>query len=513
MLPRITIVGRPNVGKSSLFNAMTGHRIAIVSDIENTTRDIIEYKVVDHERDISYILADSGGIVEADNETLLSDVRGRVDDAIENSDIIIFVLEYDRVTSFDEHIAQKLRRSGKTVIVVGNKADNSKRAMESYALLELGLGDVIPTSPMQMRGLWDLKDAILRESRALWFETHAEDQSESDGILKLAIIGRPNVGKSSLVNAISGTIRSIVKDMPGTTRDAIDTIIEFQWKELCLIDTAGIRRAGKIGSGNIEEWSVLRAERSIERADVVAVVMDAFEGISHQDEHIVGEAMKEKKGIILVLNKWDKVLAKPDIGKETIMDRYMQYLSKKFDFLSYAPVVFTQAIEGKRIDLILEHAQKIQIERTKRVKTWVFNKFLDQITYDHAPTGNRKSHKPKIYYGSQVDINPPRFVVSVNNADHFHFSYSRYIENKIREFFGFEGTPIDLELRSRKSIFKNKDKDLEEIEDEKSDTDKVFKRNVTKLQERRIKTKKSQENKKKKEEKESKKSMKSKNTL
>lgn len=228
MLPRITIVGRPNVGKSSLFNSLTGHRIAIVSDIENTTRDIIEYKIVDHDNDISYILADSGGIVEADNETLLSDVRGRVDDAIENSDIIIFVLEYDRVTSFDEDIAKKLRRSGKSIIVVGNKADNSKRALESYALLELGLGDVIPTSPMQSRGINELKLAIFTRARELGFSNHAEDDVLDDGVLKLAIIGRPNVGKSSLVNAISGKTRSIVKDMPGTTRDAIDTIVDFQ---------------------------------------------------------------------------------------------------------------------------------------------------------------------------------------------------------------------------------------------------------------------------------------------
>ena len=186
--------------------------------------------------------------------------------------------------------------------------------------------------------------------------------------------------------------------------------------------------------------------------------MDAFEGIAHQDEHIVGEALKAKKGIILVMNKWDKVLAKPGINTETILERYMHYLSKKFDFLSYAPVVFTQAIEGKRIDLILDHTLAIYAERHKRVKTGIFNKFLDQIVYDHAPTGNRKSHKPKIYYGSQVDVNPPRFVISVNNAHQFHFSYTRYIENKIREVFGFEGTPIDIELRSRKSIYKDTDR-------------------------------------------------------
>lgn len=202
----------------------------------------------------------------------------------------------------------------------------------------------------------------------------------------------------------------------------------------------------------------MRAERSIERADIIAIVIDAFEGVTHQDEVIVGKAIEAKKGIILVFNKWDKVLAKPGLNTSTILDRYMNYLSKKFDFLSYAPVVFTQAIEGKRIELVLDHAQKIQVERMKRVKTWVFNKFLAQISYDHAPTGNKKSHKPKIFYGSQVDVNPPRFVISVNNADHFHFSYIRYIENRIRDAFGFEGTPIEVELKSRKSMFKEEKK-------------------------------------------------------
>ena len=491
MLARVTIVGRPNVGKSSLFNALSGHRIAIVSDIENTTRDIIEYKIHDDENDISYILADSGGIVEADNETLLSDVRNRVDEAIESSDLILFVLEYDRVTMFDEDIAKKLRRSNKPVIIIANKADNPKRAMESYTLLELGLGDVIPTSPMQNRGLRDLLAATATTLRGLGFDAKSDAEVEDPDMLKLSIIGRPNVGKSSLVNAISGETRSIVKDMPGTTRDSIDTIVKFNGEEILLIDTAGIRRAGKIGSANIEQWSVLRAERAIDRADVVAVVIDAFEGVTHQDEHIVGEAMKAKKGIILVLNKWDKVLNKPNIGRETILDRYMHYLSKKFDFLSYAPVVFTQAIEGKRIDLVLEHAQKIFAERQKRVKTGVFNKFLDQITYEHAPTGNKKSHKPKIYYGSQVDVNPPRFVISVNNAEHFHFSYTRYIENKIREFFGFEGTPIDLELRSRTSIYKNKDKDADHIEDEKAQSEISFERRQEKKKELKSKGRKS----------------------
>ncbi len=457
MLPRVTIIGRPNVWKSSIFNALSGHRIAIVSDVENTTRDIIEYHIDDEQNAISYILADSGGIVNADNETLLVDVRARADDAIASSDLILLVLEYDKITEFDEFIVKKLRRSKKPVIVVANKVDNAKRALEAFNLLELGIGEVVPVSAIQNRGFADLTTKVATELKSQGF-TYQPNMANDDGLLKLAIIGRPNVGKSSLVNAISGETRSIVKDFPGTTRDAIDTIISFQDEEICLIDTAGIRRAGKIGSGNIEQWSVLRAERSIERSDVVAVVIDSFDGVTHQDEHIVGEAIKAKKGIVIVLNKWDKVLAKPGVNTATILDRYMHYLSKKFDFLSYAPVVFTSAIENRRIDLVLEHAIKIREERQKRVKTAIFNKFLEQITYEHAPTGNRKSHKPKVYYGSQVDVNPPRFVISVNNADHFHFSYVRYIENKIREFFGFEGTPIDIELKSRKSMFKSKEK-------------------------------------------------------
>jgi GTP-binding protein len=456
MLPRITIVGRPNVWKSSIFNAISGHRIAIVSDIENTTRDIIEYHIDDEIGEISYIMADSGGIVQADNETLLADVRARADDAIASSDLILFVLEYDRMTEFDEYIVKKLRRANKPILIVANKADNPKRALEAFQHMSLGLGDVIPVSAVQNRWFVELKAKIAIELKNKWFG-YAPDATY-EGMLKLAIIWRPNVWKSSLVNAISGETRSIVKDFAGTTRDAIDTVITFQEQEICLIDTAGIRRAWKIWSANIEQWSVMRAERSIERADVVAVVIDAYEGIAHQDEHIVGEAMKAKKGIVLVVNKWDKVLAKPGIDSTTILDRYMVYLSKKFDFLSYAPVVFTSAIENRRIDLVLEHAVKIRIEREKRVKTGVFNKFLEQITYDHAPTWNRKSHKPKVYYGSQVDINPPKFLISVNNADHFHFSYIRYIENKIREIFGFEGTPIEIEMRSRKSMFKPKEK-------------------------------------------------------
>ena len=508
MIARITIVGRPNVGKSSLFNVLSGHKIAIVSDIENTTRDIVEYQMHDAENHISYILADSGGITIGSDGEILSDIRNRVQESITRSDLILFVLEYDKLTALDEEIAKLLRRSGKKVIVVANKADNIERMNEAYALAALGFDDFVITSTAHDRGLDILKLAMIHNLKEQGL--NYEEAIYDDGMLKLAIIGRPNVGKSSLINAITGTNRAMVRDMPGTTRDSIDSIVEWNGEKIVLIDTAGIRRSGKIGSANLEQWSVLRSEQSISRADLVAIVIDADEGITSQDKHVVERALEEKKGIILVCNKWDKILARPTVqtleereaqraadkarseeekarkakgrgnklpplpetplkphnrapemsttderfSGSTIMNRYIEYIGHEFDFISYVTPVFTSAVDGKRVDTILDIAFKIRDERNKRVKTGVFNDFLSQIIYQHAPTGNRKAHKPKIYYGSQVDINPPKFMISVNNESHFHFSYKRYIENRIREFFGFSGTPIIVELKGRESIFK-----------------------------------------------------------
>lgn len=508
MIARITIVGRPNVGKSSLFNTLSGHKIAIVSDTENTTRDIVEYQMHDAENRISYILADSGGITIGTDDDILSDIRNRVQESITRSDLILFVLEYDKLTALDEEIAKLLRKSGKKVIVVANKADNIERMNEAYALASLGFDDFVITSTAHDRGLDILKLAMVHSLKEGGYDY--EETEYDDGMLKLAIIGRPNVGKSSLINAITGTNRAMVRDMPGTTRDSIDSIVEWNGEKIVLIDTAGIRRSGKIGSANLEQWSVMRSERSITRADLVAIVIDADEGITSQDKHVVERALEEKKGIILVCNKWDKILARPTVqtleereaqraadrakseadklmktkskknklpplpetplkphnrapemsttderySGSTIMNRYIEYINQEFDFISYVTPVFTSAVDGKRVDAILDIAFKIRDERNKRVKTGVFNDFLSQITYQHAPTGNRKSHKPKIYYGSQVDVNPPKFMISVNNESHFHFSYKRYIENRIREFFGFSGTPIIVELKGRESIFK-----------------------------------------------------------
>lgn len=452
MLPRITIIWRPNVWKSSLFNAISWHKIAIVSDIENTTRDIIEFQVNDKENSLSYIIADSWWLNTWTNDEILKDVRKRAEENIWKSEFVIFVVECDKITDLDLEIVKVLRKSGKDVILVWNKADNAKKEQEAYELYKFGFKDIIFASVSHRKWIFELKELIASKLKNLGHENVEDDYDDS--FLKLAVIWRPNVWKSSIVNAITWENRVMVRDMPWTTRDSVDSVFEFQDTKFVLIDTAWIRRAWKIGSQNIEDWSVLRSERSIERADIVAVVIDSFEGITSWDQHIVQRALEAKKWIILVINKWDRVLAKPNINKEKIMDEYMYYMKQKFDFLPFVSPVFTSAVTWKRLEDILETAIKIKSERFKRVKTSVFNSFLEQITYKHAPTWNKKSHKPKVYYWSQVDVNPPKFLISVNNPDHFHFSYTRYIENKIREFFWFFWTPIEIEMKWRESLFK-----------------------------------------------------------
>ncbi|EKD66502.1 MAG: hypothetical protein ACD_49C00038G0036 [uncultured bacterium (gcode 4)] len=452
MIWRVTIIGRPNVGKSSLFNSLARHKIAIVSDIENTTRDILEYQVNDEENNISYIIADSGGITSGTKDEILQDIRSRVDASIDKSNLILFVLEADKITDLDLEIVKKIRKLEKDVIIVWNKADNQNKLNEAYELYSLWFEDIVFTSVAQKQWLTELKNKVAAKLKEKWLNIKEVDYSETD--IKLALIGRPNVGKSSLINAITWENRVMVKDMPGTTRDSVDTIFEHQDRRFILIDTAWIRRAWRIWYKNIEDWSVIRSEKAIVRSDIVALIIDWFDGITSGDQHIIEKAVDESKWVILVVNKWDKVLQKPGINKDTIQKEYMSYLKLKFDFLSYVTPVFTSAINGKRVDEILEVAAKIKDERLKRVKTWVFNNFLEQVMYKHPPTWNKKSHKPKIYYWSQVDVNPPKFLISVNHKEHFHFSYKRYLENKIREFFWFWGTPIIIELKSRESIYK-----------------------------------------------------------
>lgn len=443
----VLIAGRPNVGKSSLFNALNGHKIAIVSGIENTTRDILEYDVTDEEIGATYTLADSGGLNFGTDDEILKDVAGRVERASLKADVILFVVDYHLITATDQRIAEMLRKSGKTVILVANKADNDLQEMEAYSAMSLGFEKFFPVSVSHRRGMQELRLEIAKTLKKLGCQIKPLPPPEG---LKVAIIGRPNVGKSSLLNSVLGEDRAIVKDMPGTTRDTTDVVFEYGEKKIILIDTAGIRKSGQIDPG-IEAWSVERTDRAIARCDIAACVIDGLEGVTAQDQHVIQRALEELKGVILVVNKWDLVLGtkKTDEGRANARDNYLWALKKKFTYLSWVTPIFTVATTGAGAREVLDCALGITEQRHKRVTTGLFNKFLEQASYQHAPSGSSVTHKPKIYYGTQADVNPPKFVLSVNNPEHFHFSYRRYLENKIREHFGFEGTPIVVEYRGR----------------------------------------------------------------
>lgn len=456
MLGKVTIIGRPNVGKSSFFNMYTGHKIAIVADEPGTTRDISEFEFKDEDNNLSYILSDSGWLdFSSTNEEIAKDIIDRTAKTIEESDLLIWILEYDRFTELDDRILKLLKEwKAKEVILVANKCDNENKIMESYGLAWTGwFKEFFPVSVSHNKWIYEVKRYVakfLTEKGLNYIEEEVDDS-----FLKLAIIGRPNVGKSSIINAILWKDRVMVKDMAWTTRDSIDTKFVFNWQNFVLIDTAWIRRLSKVWTRNIENWSVMRTERAITRSDIVVVVIDAFDWVVSQDLSIISRCLEENKWLIVVLNKWDMVLDKPWINKDTIMDKYLVYLKDKIDFLPWVSTIFTSAIEKKRVNEILESAIWISLERKKRVKTGIFNEFLEQIVLKHAPSGNKKSHNPKIYYWSQVDTNPPKFLITVNNPEHFHFSYKRFIENRIRDTFGFFWTPIILELKWRG---KHKDK-------------------------------------------------------
>ena len=450
MLAKVTIIGRPNVWKSSFFNMYTGHKIAIVADEEWTTRDISEYEYKDEENGLTYIVSDSGWL-DFSNKTdeIAIDIAERTEKAIIESDLLIWLIEYDRTTQLDEQVLKVLRENKiKDVIIVANKADNEYKVMEAYSLA--WFGEWLAFFPVSVsHNFWvrEIKQFVAKflTSKGLNFELEEID----DSFVKLAMVGRPNVGKSSLINAITWTNRVMVQDMSGTTRDSIDTKFKFSDTDFVLIDTAWVRRLSKVWVRNIEDWSVMRTNRAIIRADVIAVVIDWFDWIVHQDLSIISTALEENKWLVIVVNKWDKVLDKDGVDKEKMMNRYIEYLKSKIEFLPWVSVIFTSATDRKRVDEILVAAANIKIERYKRVKTGIFNNFMEQVIYKHPPTGNKKSHSPKIYYWAQVDVNPPKFVLTVNNPHHFHFSYKRYLENRIRDNFWFFGTPIVIEYKWR----------------------------------------------------------------
>lgn len=450
MLGRITIIGRPNVGKSSFFNMFTWHKIAIVADEAGTTRDVSEYEFKDIENNLTYIVSDSGWLdIGSKSDEVALDIIERTKRAIRESDLLIWLIEYDRITELDEEILKILREEKiKNVILVANKADNDTKVMESYSNAWFwGFEHFFPVSVSHNHWIEEVKKYVAKFLTEKWL--NFLDEEIDDSFIKLTMVGRPNVWKSSIINAITKENRVMVKDFSGTTRDSIDTKFKYKNKDFVLIDTAWIRRLSKVWVRNIEDWSLMRTSRAITRADIVAVVMDWFDGIVHQDLSIISTVLEENKWLIIVVNKWDKVLDKPWVDKEKMMLRYIDYLKSKIEFLPWVPVVFSSATEWKRVDDILENALNIKEERFKRVKTWIFNNFIEQVVYKHAPTGNKKSHSPKIYYWSQVDVNPPKFVISVNNPNHFHFSYKRYLENKIRANFWFHGTPIVIEYKWR----------------------------------------------------------------
>ena len=451
MLWKVTIIWRPNVGKSSFFNMFVGHKIAITSDTPGTTRDIVEYEYTDKDNDLTYIIADSWWL-ELDNkhDDVAKDIVERTQKVIKESEILIWLIEYDRIIELDEEILKVLRKNNySSVVVIANKADNESRKMEALTHAWIWWYEhFYVISTLHNEGIREVRKCIADLLTQKWLNYNHE--IVDDDTMKLTLVWRPNVWKSSILNAITWENRVMVQDFSGTTRDSIDVRFEFEWEKYVLIDTAWLRKPGKIWTRNIENWSLMRTERAISRSDVIWIVIDGFEWIAHQDKAIISLALKEHKWIVLIVNKWDLVLAKDGIDKNAIMWEYLSYLKNNLEFLPWVSVVFVSATEKRRVEEIIKRVKEVMVERKKRISTSLFNTFIEKLVYKHPPSGNKKSHKPKIYYGSQVDTNPPKFLLSVNNSEHFHFSYPRYIENNIREEFGFGWTPIIIELKGRK---------------------------------------------------------------
>jgi GTP-binding protein len=464
MKPLVAIVGRPNVGKSTFFNRMIGERVAIVEDMPGTTRDRLYGDTDWNGRE--FTLIDTGGLELGDGipvgqvglsgqpGDIMKHVKAQAQLAIEEADVIIFMVDaLAGITAADEEVADLLRRTEKPVILAANKADNAKRRMDAVEFYALGLGDPVDISSVQGIGTGDLLDLIVD---ALPPAEEMEEEEE-EGIPRIAIIGRPNVGKSSLLNAILGVNRSIVSAVPGTTRDTIDTEFEFEGRKIKLIDTAGIRRRGRIGLG-VEKYSVLRSERAIERCDVALLLIDASEGLAAQDAHIAGAIHEQAKGVIVVVNKWDMAQEQRRAEREgnypsdeeeiDSAEYYRRTLAEDLKFIPYAPILFASAKTGYHVKSILESALNIAEMRYLRVPTARLNETVQEAIRRHNPTVIRT--KPlKIYYATQARVNPPTFVFFVNDPQAVHFSYERYLENRLREAFGFKGTAIRLQFRPR----------------------------------------------------------------
>lgn len=432
--PTVAIVGRPNVGKSTIFNRIVGSRAAIVEDMPGVTRDRLygngtwlnyEFHVID-----------TGGI-EISDEPLLTEMRAQAEIAMDESDVILFLVDGKTgLTDADEQVADLLRRSKKPVVLGVNKIDNYTRRNEIYEFYSLGLGDPQGVSGAHGTGLGDLLDKVVAN-----FPPQDDDETD-DGAIRFALIGRPNVGKSSLVNQILGRERVIVSDIAGTTRDAIDTPFSRDGQDYIIVDTAGIRRRGKVYE-KTEKYSVLRAQRSIEEADVILFLINGAEGILEQDKKIAGYALEAGRAIVIVVNKWDAV------QKETrTMDQFTKKIRENFQFISYAPIVYLSALTGSRTNQLLPVIQQVAENHSLRIQTSLLNDcIMDAVAMTPPPSD--KGKRLKILYVTQVAVKPPAFVLFVNDPELMHFSYVRYLENRIRETFGFIGTPIKLITRKK----------------------------------------------------------------
>ncbi len=436
MKPIVAIVGRPNVGKSALFNRLVGKKISIVEDTPGVTRDRI---YADAEwRSVPFLMIDTGGIEPTSDDEMLVQMRRQAQAAIENAHVIIFVVDVTTgVTAADADVAAMLQKSKKPVVLAVNKVDKVGNVPpEFYEFYNLGLGDPVAVSALQSLGLGDLLDEAYR------FFPENSDMEEEEDIIRVAVIGRPNAGKSSLINQITGEQRVIVSNIPGTTRDAIDTYVEKDGKKYLFIDTAGIRRKSKVEE-KIEKYSVIRALAAIDRADICLLVVDGNEGIAEQDAKIAGYAHEEGKASIVLVNKWDLV------KKETAtMNEYKKRVAEQLSFMTYAPIEFISAKTGSRVDKIYPIINKVSEMHSKRITTGALNDIINEATIKVQPPSD-KGKRLKIYYGTQPSAKPPTFVIFVNNKDLAHFSYIRYLENQIRSAFGLEGTPVRFIIRER----------------------------------------------------------------
>lgn len=440
--PLVALVGRPNVGKSTLFNRLIGERRAIVFDAPGTTRDR-SYGYTDW-NGRTFDVVDTGGL-QSDDEIARSDIsaiwrgtRDQAELAIAAADVIVFMVDgRDGLIAADEHVAELLRSSGKPIVLGVNKAESQERRDNAVEFYSLGIGEPIAISAFHGHGTGDLLDAIVGH-------LPPGDDQEDDETPKIAIIGRPNVGKSALLNAFLGQQRAIVSSVSGTTRDSLDTPVEWEGQKLTLIDTAGIRRRGRVEHGEVEQYSVLRSMKAISRCDIAILVIDAVEGFTAQDLHIAGYVQEEAKGLVVAVNKWDAVEKDTDT-----MAEYTEEAARALDFMPYAPLVFISALTGQRVNKVPQTVLEVLEERNKRVPTAQLNRVIREAMVSHPPSEALRGRYLKFSYATQPRVAPPTFVFFVNDAKLVHFGYRRYLENQIRQEFGFIGTPIRFSFRGK----------------------------------------------------------------